>query len=182
MLYVIIGPSGAGKTSIMECLLARHPNALARVVTATTRAPRQGEVHGREYLFLSQQEFSQTQVLAATKIDGEDYGIPVSSLSDHIGKKHDQIIILDVAGAREIKKAFGKNAKVIFISAGYMALRDRLIKRGDNLTSVDLRLKDSATTMRAMADASLVDAIIQNDEGYLQTVVDAVVDIIAFKP
>ncbi|MBT9133119.1 MAG: Guanylate kinase [Firmicutes bacterium] len=64
MLYIIIGPSGAGKTSVMECLLGRRPSSLTRVVTATTRAPRQGEVHGREYLFLSQQEFSQTQVLA----------------------------------------------------------------------------------------------------------------------
>ncbi|MBT9148572.1 MAG: Guanylate kinase [Syntrophomonadaceae bacterium] len=124
MFYVIIGPSGAGKTSLVECLLGRRPSNLTRVVTATTRTPRQGEAHGREYLFLSQQEFSQTQVLAATKIDGEDYGIPISGLNDHVGKRHDQIIVLDVAGAREIKKAFGENAKVIFISAGYMALKD----------------------------------------------------------
>lgn len=178
MLFIIIGPSGVGKTSITKNLLTQHPDSLTHVVTATTRVPRQGEISGRDYLFLSKKEFSRTPVLAVTEIDGEDYGIPAEGIRCALGKGHNQIIVLDVAGAREIKDAFGEDAKVIFISAGYMALKDRLIKRGDSLNSVGLRLKASVATMRAMIEASLVDAIVPNDEGRLQSATDAVAAII----
>jgi guanylate kinase len=148
-VFVISGPSGSGKTTLLEKALKKRriKARFFRVITYTTRQPRPGEVPGKDYVFIEKSEFLRLQrkkFFAESKnILGNYYGTPFFMLIDEAQKKGKYpILCIDVQGAMDIKKHFGKNAVLIFIMPPSVEeLEKRLNKRGaENSVQIKKRL------------------------------------------
>ncbi|MFR9296651.1 MAG: hypothetical protein ACLVLI_02920 [Aedoeadaptatus pacaensis] len=131
MLFVLQGPSGSGKTT-QAAHLAREKQ-FEKLMTATTRAPRPGEGHGKDYYFLDEDAYDEKlkrgELLAPTSIHGAHYGIPKADLLSVIrSKSRHALVILDDKGARELK-AMG--AFVIGLRLDEATRHARLLKRKD---------------------------------------------------
>jgi guanylate kinase len=104
---VIAGPSGVGKGSVVQDLLARDPDRLTRSVSATTRPPRPAEVDGRDYLFVSTQEFEALvedgAMLEWAEVFDNLYGTPADSVVQQRAAGRDMILEIDVQGAQQIR-------------------------------------------------------------------------------
>jgi guanylate kinase len=106
-LVVVAGPSGAGKTTVCEQLLARKE--FERVVTATTRAPRKGEKNGEDYHFISAAEFDgwakQGRFLEWATVHGKRYGTPRASAEEILKRGRHALLNIDVQGADSVRKS-----------------------------------------------------------------------------
>ena len=147
LLLVVSAPSGAGKTTLCDRLLAEHPG-ITRCVTCTTRPPRGAEVDGRDYHFLTMDEFSrrveQGQFLEHAVVHGNQYGTLRSSVEEGLKAGKDVLMVIDVQGAAAVRQAakaggglLGQSYVDIFVSPPSLeALRDRLQKRGEDAPEV----------------------------------------------
>ena len=131
-LIVISGPSGAGKDTIVEKLLKINKSATLSV-SATTRAPRPGEVDGVNYYFLTREQFEEKikedEFLEYAEYNGNYYGTPKSGILDKLNQGLDVLLVIEIQGALKIKELV-KEALFIFILPPSMAeLRRRLIDR-----------------------------------------------------
>ena len=141
-LFVVAAPSGAGKSSLVKALMELD----ARVqpsVSHTTRAPRGQEKHGREYFFVSEQEFdsmvSHGAFLEWANVHGRRYGTSRKAIEDRIHQGADVVLEIDYQGALQIKKIF-ENAVLIFIlPPSWDELRSRLERREQSLLFVNRR-------------------------------------------
>ena len=163
-LFVVAAPSGAGKSSLVKALMELD----ARVqpsVSHTTRAPRGQEKHGREYFFVSEQEFdsmvSHGAFLEWANVHGRRYGTSRKAIEDRIHQGADVVLEIDYQGALQIKKIF-ENAVLIFIlPPSWDELRSRLERRGEDTPDViEVRLKNAA---EEMAQAKEFDYVIINE-------------------
>ena len=163
-LFVVAAPSGAGKSSLVKALMELD----ARVqpsVSHTTRAPRGQEKHGREYFFVSEQEFdgmvSHGAFLDWANVHGRRYGTSRKAIEDRINQGADVVLEIDYQGALQIKKIF-ENAVLIFIlPPSWDELRSRLERRGEDAPDViEVRLKNAA---EEMAQAKEFDYVIINE-------------------
>ena len=128
-LIVISGPSGSGKDSICERLKEYKDNFWLSI-SCTTRKPREGEEHGINYYFMSNNEF-----LEYASYNGKYYGTPKSKVNEYLNKGIDVILVIEVQGALKIKKTI-KEAIFIFIMPPTMReLIKRLKKRGTETNS-----------------------------------------------
>jgi len=164
-LIVIAAPSGAGKSTIAQEILRRNPS-LAFSVSATTRARRASEVDGREYVFLSRDEFRRRVDAGAfvewEEIYGELYGTLRSAIDDAMaGGKH-LLFDIDVKGGLSIKKAY-PHALLIFIAPpSAEVLRERLVARHtENAETLARRL---ARVPMEMAMGERFDHTVVNDD------------------
>ncbi len=133
ILFVISGPSGVGKTSIIRSVLERIERVVFSV-SCTTRKRRPGEIHGVDYYFVSHEEFEkmikENKFIEWAKVHDNYYGTPAEMVYDNIKKGFDVILDIDVQGALTVKGNF-PGAKFIFIAPpSYEVLRERLKKRG----------------------------------------------------
>ncbi|WP_448378108.1 guanylate kinase [Fervidobacterium sp.] len=133
ILFVISGPSGVGKTSIIRSVLERVERVVFSV-SCTTRKRRPGEIHGVDYFFVSHEEFErmikENKFIEWAKVHDNYYGTPAEMVYDNLRKGLDVILDIDVQGALTVKKNFS-GAKFIFIAPpSYEVLRERLKKRG----------------------------------------------------
>jgi guanylate kinase len=163
-LFVVAAPSGAGKSSLVKALMELDSRVLPSV-SHTTRAPRGQEKHGREYFFVSQQEFDAMVLgeafLEWAHVHGHRYGTSKKAIEDRIASGADVILEIDYQGAIQIKKIF-RNAVLIFIlPPSWEELRSRLERRGEDPTDViDLRLQNAALEL---AQAKEFDFVIINE-------------------
>lgn len=106
VLLLVSAPSGAGKTTVCQGLLAAHP-ALTRAITCTTRSPRAGEVHGRDYYFLAPEEFEQrvqaSEFLEHAGVYGNRYGTLRSEVHRRLDAGRDVLLTIDVQGAASVR-------------------------------------------------------------------------------
>lgn len=134
VLFVISGPSGVGKGTLVK-LLMQEDSSLALSVSCTTRAPRKGEQHGREYFFLTKDEFARRRAendfLECDEHFGNFYGTPKSFVKEQL--EHKSVILeIDVAGALQVKQCreeFGKTVLIMIAPPSVKALEERLSKR-----------------------------------------------------
>jgi guanylate kinase len=132
-LFIISASSGAGKTTLVNAVLQRIQSTydVNRVLTYTTRAPRQGEVDGIDYHFLTIQAFeyriTQGFFLEWSNAYGAYYGSP-SSIVEELPRGKSYIAILDRAGAEQVLKVY-PGSVLIWIYTDIMSLRDRLVQR-----------------------------------------------------
>ena len=161
-LFIISGPAGVGKTTLCDRLLIDYAEDLKRVITATTREPRVGEVDGVDYYFLSKQEFerkkSQKAFLENEIIHGNEYGVLRETVLGDLSDVPNLLLNIDVKGARTIQKAFGRNSSntgnliSIFISpASIEVLQERLRIRGtDSGEEIRKRMETARQELRSV--------------------------------
>lgn len=150
LLIVMSAPSGAGKTTLCERLLAQHPT-MAYSVSCTTRPPRGGEVQGRDYHFLSASEFEQLAVagefLEHAVVHGHRYGTRRANVTGALAAGRDILMDIDVQGAAALRAAARAGQDMIarayvdiFIAPPSLdALRERLEKRSEDTSAVIAR-------------------------------------------
>ncbi len=164
-LFVISGPSGAGKGTLVARVRERHPH-LGLTVSATTREPREGEIDGTSYYFLSDEEFSRRvsegEFVEWAHVHGHSYGTLVSEVTSKLDAGSSLILEIDVQGAFQVKERF-PDAVLIFIKPPSLSvLQQRLVGRGtETAESVATRM---ANAEREMVLADRYDEVIVNDD------------------
>ena len=179
LLVVISGPSGVGKDTVIQRMKERGVN-IHFVVTATTRPARPGEVHGRDYIFMSNDDFAQmiedNELLEYAIVYGDYKGIPKQQVRDAMASGKDVIMRIDVQGAATIRKLC-PDALLIFLTTGTEEeLVQRLIVRKTE-TPEGLKLR-TATARKEMKRINEFDYCVFNPEFHLDTAVDTVLAII----
>lgn len=164
-LFVVSGPSGAGKGTLVSLVREQHPD-LGLTVSATTRQPRPGEVDGVSYHFLSKEEFVSRveagEFLEWANVHGNCYGTLRSEVDRNLEAGRSVILEIDVQGALNVRKVY-PDAVLVFIEPPSMeVLEQRLRGRGtEDEQSLELRLADAAGEMEK---ASEYDERIVNDD------------------
>lgn len=164
-LFVISGPSGAGKGTLVARIRDQRPD-LGLTVSATTRCPRDGEVDGETYHFLSEKDFAarveRGEFLEWADVHGHRYGTLKSEVDQRIADGKSVILEIDVQGAFNVRRVY-PDAVLIFIEPPSAAvLEERLRGRGtEDEASVELRLSNARDEMRL---ASKYDARVVNDD------------------
>lgn len=163
-LYVVAAPSGAGKSSLVNALLAQDPR-LQLSVSHTTRPPRGQEQNGREYYFVSPAAFDamvQAQAFVEwAHVHGHRYGTSRQAIEDKIVAGADIVLEIDFQGAMQIKDQFPHATTIFILPPSWEELRARLVKRGEDPPEViALRLQNAATEI---AQAPNFDFVIIND-------------------
>ncbi len=165
VLLVLSGPSGAGKGTICEQLRNKRKN-LAYSVSATTRAPRKGEVDGRDYFFVTIEKFKEmianNELLEYAEIYGNYYGTPRSYVMSILDEGRDVVLEIDPQGALQVKESFPDAVFVFVVPPSLDELSKRIYKRGTDSEEVIKRRLSAATS--ELAYASKYDYIVVNDE------------------
>jgi guanylate kinase len=179
MAVVISAPSGTGKTTVCEQLVAVAPE-LSLSVSYTTRRPRAGEKDGTHYYFVSKKKFREElergEFLEWAKVHGHYYGTPRGYLEERIRAGRDTILDIDVQGARAIKEALDDAVLIFLVPPSRTELRRRLKgRKSDSPADIDTRLGISA---REFSCYPLYDYLVLNsntDEavGDLQAIIRA---------
>ena len=168
-LFVVSSPSGAGKTSVVNEALVRLQKKydIDRVITYTSRPSRQDEVNGKDYFFLSREEFEQKIkskfFLEFTEYTEHFYGSPKSILSDlELGKS--RIMVIDIEGAKRISSIFHDAVLIWLTPPDMKTLKDRLIKRGtESESQMESRLIEAEKEMKEAPDGRLFRYTLVND-------------------
>jgi len=165
-LIVVTGPSGVGKGTLLRKLLARYPDRLLFSISATTRSPRTGEEHGREYFFWSRAEFEQKrdagEFLEWAEYAGNLYGTPRPPIDQAIALGQIVLLEIELEGARQVAQSF-PTAKRIFIAPPSMEiLEDRLRQRStDSDEQISKRLHHAKLEVAAAHEFNIT---IVNDD------------------
>lgn len=132
LLLVISGPSGAGKGTICKALIDKNTMWLS--VSATTRAPREGEIEGKNYYFLPHDEFlsriEKNDFLEYAEVYGNYYGTPKSNVKEMLENGKDVILEIDIQGALKVKEVFPEGIFIFILPPSMEELKQRIIKRG----------------------------------------------------
>lgn len=152
-VFVITGPSGVGKGTLISKLLERVPD-LELSVSATTRQPRAGEVNGRDYHFLTSDEFDQRveegDFLEFATYSGNLYGTMRTEVERRLAAGHSVVLEIEVQGARQVRAAMRESIQVFIAPPTPAVLRERLDARGtDAPHAIDARLEVAAQEMAA---------------------------------
>jgi guanylate kinase len=159
-VFVITGPSGVGKGTLIEQLLERVPE-LELSTSATTREPRAGEVDGRDYHFLSPEEFRRRleagDFLEHASYSGNYYGTLREEVEGRVRECRSVVLEIEVQGARQVRDALGDDAVLIFIAPPDEAvLRERLEGRAtDPPEAIDQRLRTAEVELAARSEFPL---------------------------
>lgn len=180
LLIVISGPSGVGKDSVVQRMKERE-FPFHFVVTATTREKRPSEVNGRDYFFLSKDEFAHmieaNELIEYAIVYGDYKGIPKAQVRDAFASGQDVVMRIDVQGAETVRK-LAPDALLIFITCeSEEELEDRLRKRKtESADSLSLRI---ATARKELQRLEAFDYVIVNQDFHLDDTVEKVRAIIA---
>jgi guanylate kinase len=134
-LFMVVAPSGAGKSTLVNALLAQEPS-LKLSISYTTRMPRPGEQHGREYYFTSIEDFLKRrengEFLESAEVHGNYYGTSRLLISDQMKAGTDVLLEIDWQGAQQVKKQFPDAVGIFILPPSIAALEERLTKRGQD--------------------------------------------------
>ena len=163
-LFVVAAPSGAGKSSLVKALMELDSHVQPSV-SHTTRPPRGQEKHGREYFFVSDQEFDAMVAADAfvewAHVHSQRYGTSKKAIEDRMSQGTDVILEIDFQGAVQIKNIFANAVCIFILPPSWEELRSRLERRGEDSPEViELRLKNAAIEM---AQVEKFDFVIINE-------------------
>ena len=156
-LFVISGPSGAGKGTICNALMAdADPEELALSVSVTTREPRKGEENGVHYYFITEEEFADLQkndgLLEFAEVYGHHYGTPKQKVIDKLNAGVDVILEIEMQGGLKVRKSYPDGVFIFILPPSMAELRKRITGRGTETEEViDLRMS------RALSEIAYID-------------------------
>ena len=163
-LFVVAAPSGAGKSSLVKALMELDAQVQPSV-SHTTRAPRGQEKHGREYFFVSPQEFDSMVLSDAfvewAHVHGQRYGTSKKMIEDRMSQGADVVLEIDYQGAIQIKRMYANAVLIFILPPSWEELRSRLERRGEDAPDIiEMRLKNAA---EELAQAKEFDFVIINE-------------------
>jgi guanylate kinase len=155
-VFVITGPSGVGKGTLIKRLLAACPN-LELSISATTRQPREGEVDGRDYHFLTREEFDRRvdagDFLEFATYSGNRYGTLRSEVGRRLEAGHSVVLEIEVQGAQQVRAAKEDSVQIFIAPPDPAVLRERLRGRGtDSEQAIDRRLEVAKQELAVQED------------------------------
>ena len=156
LLFVVSGPSGVGKSTLCRHILKNIPD-IRLSVSYTTRLPRSGETDGKEYRFISEDEFrakiSEHAFAEHAEVYGRLYGTPWKELEQDPGSNTDVLLDIDVQGARQVMKTLQKAVTVFILPPSLEVLRARLVDRGtDTADEQNRRFQKAQDEMRSYTE------------------------------
>ena len=165
ILFVVSSPSGGGKGTLIRKVLSQVPN-LSYSVSFTTRAPRNGEVDGREYFFVDRERFEKMvaagEFLEWAHVHSKLYGTARQQLMREIGEGRDIILEVDVQGAASVRSLMADSVSIFILPPSFEVLKQRLEARGtDSPEELDLRLRNAHLELK---DYSAFQYVILNDD------------------
>ncbi|MGI4813404.1 MAG: guanylate kinase [Janthinobacterium lividum] len=164
-LFMVVAPSGAGKSTLVNALLDED-DSIRLSVSFTTRAPRPGEVEGREYHFLEPEEFLERRAagefLESAEVHGNYYATSRVWIEEQMRTGRDVLLEIDWQGAEQVRRRFQNAVEVFILPPSLDALEERLRKRGQDEPNVIVRRLLAAGS--EMAHAPEADYVIINEE------------------
>ena len=180
LLLVISSPSGAGKTTLTRRLLDSDPS-ITMSVSVTTRAPRPGEVDGKDYLFISMEKFNAMrdsgELLEWAEVFGNCYGTPKAPVQASLAVGRDVLFDIDWQGTQQLAQVMPEDLVRIFIlPPSAEALQDRLIRRAqDSVVTVAKRMAEAAREISHWAeyDYVIVNHDLETSDREIRAILDA---------
>ncbi|KAL4814004.1 guanylate kinase-domain-containing protein [Aspergillus spinulosporus] len=166
---VVSGPSGTGKSTLLKRLFAEYPDTFGFSVSHTTRAPRPGEQHAREYYFTTKEDFldlvSKNGFIEHAQFGGNYYGTSVQAVKDIAAKERICILDIEMEGVKQVKKT-DLNARFLFLAPPSVEeLERRLRSRGtETEESLQKRLTQAKNELEYAKQPGAHDKIIVNDD------------------
>ena len=176
-VFVITGPSGVGKGTVVEQVLKKIENIYLSV-SATTRQKREGEKEGINYFYKTKDEFqkmiSSNEFLEWAEFAGDYYGSPKFSINNYLSCGKDVLLEIELQGAKQIKEKCPESILIFLAPPSFEALEERLIKRQtESIEKVKVRLKKAREEMK---ETKLFHYLVVND--HLNEAIDNVISII----
>jgi guanylate kinase len=164
-IFLVVAPSGAGKSTLVNALLARDPRIVLSV-SYTTRTPRPGDQDGREYHFVTIDEFRQRRArgefLESAEVHGNFYATSRAWIEEQMREGVDVLLEIDWQGARQVKQVFAHAVGVFILPPSIEALEERLVRRGQDTAEVIRRRLVAAGS--EIAHAPELDFVIINHD------------------
>lgn len=166
LLVVLSGPSGVGKGTVRKALFNLEGHDLVYSISMTTRKPRRGEVEGKDYYFVSREEFLQRiedgKFIEYAEFVGNYYGTPKDKVDEQLAKGKEVVLEIEVQGALQVRKKEPDGVFIFIAPPNKEALYNRLLRRGTEAASKILARMDKAESEFPLAHK--YDYIVVNDE------------------
>ncbi len=164
-LIIFAAPSGAGKSSLIKKIIEISEEKLELSVSATTRLPRKGEIHGKDYFFISDNEFNELKdkdaFIECANVHGNQYGTLKSFVHEKLEEGISVILDIDVQGFAQIRETIEEMISIFIIPPSLDELEKRLISRGlDTNDAIEKRLLNAVEELK---HAESFDYIVLND-------------------
>lgn len=163
-LVILSSPSGGGKTALKNELL-KNSNIFKFSITATTRKKRENEVDGRDYYFVSDEEFDKMikngELLEWATVHNHRYGTPKNSVLNILSENKTPLMTIDVVGAMSVRKMFSNSILIFILPPDVNTLIERLKLRGENIEEINIRLK---TALKEIDFIPKFDYLVINDK------------------
>lgn len=179
-LFIVSAPSGAGKSTLVNALLAREPG-IALSISHTTRAPRPGEVNGKQYHFVDRATFeamvARDEFLEHAEVFGNLYGTSVTGVRAQLATGHDVLLEIDWQGAQQVRRAVPDCVSIFILPPSRAELERRLRARAsDSEATIERRLAESREEMSHAHEFSciIVNDVFEQALAQLQAIVRAV--------
>lgn len=164
-MYIVSAPSGAGKTSLCNELIDIFPD-LRHSVSYTTRAARPGERHGKDYFFVSEQEFEKMVAEGGfaewARVHGNFYGTAIKTLEEYCSQGINVVLDIDCQGARQMKSRYAEAVYIFILPPDYPELRRRL--EGRNSDSAEVIERRLQVAMDEVKESAWYDYLVVNDD------------------
>ena len=166
MLIVLSGPSGVGKGTVRKAIFAQDNNKFDYSVSMTTRQMRPGEVNGKDYYFVTKEEFekeiAEGGMLEYAQYVDNYYGTPLKYVNEMLDEGKDVFLEIEVKGAMQVREKIPDGLFIFLTPPDLMELRQRLVNRGtDDLDVIDMRMKKAVDEIEMMQN---YDYAVVNDE------------------
>lgn len=157
MLIVLSGPSGVGKGTVRKAIFDQGGNDFQYSISMTTRKPREGEVNGVDYYFVSKEEFEHNietgQMLEYAKYVDNYYGTPLKYVNETLDRGKDVFLEIEVNGALQVRKRSPEGVFVFLTPPDLMELKQRIINRGtEDIETINKRMEKAVEEIRMMQD------------------------------
>lgn len=179
IIFILSAPSGTGKTTLVKGLRAIYPE-IDLSVSSTTRARREGEVHGRDYYFVSAEKFAGMKANGEfaewAKVHGFFYATPRRPLDQCVREGRDVLLDIDVQGARKIKRKYPQAVSIFLLPPSWRELQRRLARRGtDGKETIRRRLVNARGEIGEIIryDYYIVNREVRTSVALLKSIVEA---------